>query len=262
MNSLSILNAIIVDDEELARKNLQLLIEEYCPEINIIDLAKNITEAQEKITTQKPDVVFLDIRMPSGVEGFELLKKIPKREFQVVFVTAFKDYAIQAFNANAIHYILKPIDINDLQNAVKKIMEYQQMFISNIEYKTQYQNSVNQLSDQMLSEEKPNRITLFHSKGFKFIETNTIVRLEAKGNYTIFYFNDGNQYMDSKTLKVNQELLSSNFIRVHKSHLINLDFLTEYHTQDGHFACLSDGSEIPISRGRLSEFITRVKSGK
>ena len=255
------LTAIIVDDEELARKNLLFMLEEYCPEINVIDTAKNIIEAQEKIVSQQPQVVFLDIRMPSGIEGFDLLKKIPKRNFQIVFVTAFKDYAIQAFNANAIHYILKPIDIEDLQNAVKKLLEYQAAFEINTHNKSQYQAAVDQLSEQIETGNKSQRITLFHSKGFKFIDINTIVRLEAKGNYTIFYFNNGDQYMDSKTLRINQELLSNAFVRVHKSHVVNLDYLTEYHTRDGHFACLTDGSEVPISRGRLSEFLSRVKSG-
>lgn len=255
------LSAIIVDDEELARKNLHFMLNEYCPEINVIDLAKNITEAKEKIEKLKPMVVFLDIRMPSGIEGFELLQKIPDRNFQVVFVTAFKDYAIQAFNANAIHYILKPIDIDDLQYAVKKLMDYQQAFILNKETKIQYQQSVDGIANQILSGEKPNRITLFHSKGFKFIEIKSILRLEAKGNYTIFYFENGKQYVDSKTLRINQELLPNTFLRIHKSHLINLDFLNEYLSAEGHIARLKDGSEVPISRGRLSEFISRVKSG-
>lgn len=255
------LSAIIVDDEELARKNMLFMLDEYCPEIKVIGQAKNIIEAQNEITDKHPDVVFLDIRMPSGIEGFELLKNIPERNFQVVFVTAFKDYAIQAFNANAIHYILKPIDIDDLRNAVGKLVEYQKIFKLNIENKTQYQNAVDQLSNQMITGKKASRITLFHSKGFKFVDVKSIVRLEAKGNYTVFYFSDGSKYMDSKTLKINQELLTDSFVRIHKSHVINLEYLTEYHTQDGHFACLIDGSEVPISRGRLSDFLSRVKSG-
>ncbi len=255
------LTAIIVDDEELARKNLQFMLEEYCPEIQVIDQAENIRVAQEKIIEKQPQVVFLDIRMPSGIEGFDLLNKLPTRNFQVVFVTAFKDYAIQAFNANAIHYILKPIDIDDLRNATQKLQEYQSLFEQDKKNRIEYQHSVDRMAAQIHSGEKSNRITLFHSKGFKIIDTENIIRLEAKGNYTIFYFEDGNNYMDSKTLRYNQELLPSNFLRIHKSHLINLDYLNEYQSQDGHFALLRDGAEVPISRSRLSEFLSRVKTG-
>lgn len=257
-NSIS-LRAIIVDDELLARQNLSLLLKEYCPSIEVVDTASNIVEAEEKISIKKPQVVFLDIRMPSGLEGFELLKKIPNRDFQVVFVTAFKDYAIQAFNANAVHYILKPIDIDDLQNAVAKLIEYSISFEENKNNKIDYQKSVDQLSKMTLGD-KPKKITLYHSKGFKIIDTDTIIRLEAQGNYTCFYFNDESKYMDSKTLKINQELLPDNFIRTHKSYMINMDYLVEYKSQDGHFAVLKDAYEVPISRGRLSEFITAAKS--
>src|SRR5688500_17234881 len=117
------LRAIVVDDEELARKNLTMLIEEYCEDIEVIDDAGNIIDARAKIESLQPDVVFLDIRMPSGSEGFDLLESIENRNFFVVFVTAFKDYALRAFNANAIHYVLKPVDIEDLQQAVQKVKE-------------------------------------------------------------------------------------------------------------------------------------------
>ena len=122
------LKAIIVDDEELARKNLAMLLEEYCPQVEIIGDADNIVTAEEKITSLQPDVVFLDIRMPSGAEGFELLEKIENRNFLVVFVTAFKDYALRAFNANAIHYVLKPIDVDDLTQAMEKVLESKMVF--------------------------------------------------------------------------------------------------------------------------------------
>ena len=122
-NSPMKLNALIVDDEELARKNLQMLLEEYCEDVEVIGQAGTIKDAKEKIETLKPDVVFLDIRMPSGSEGFDLLESIEERNFMVVFVTAFKDYALRAFNANAIHYVLKPVDIEDLQQAVEKVKE-------------------------------------------------------------------------------------------------------------------------------------------
>ena len=115
------LRALVVDDEDLARKNLTMLLHEYCDDVEVIGDAGNIATAKEMIEELKPDVVFLDIRMPSGAEGFDLLESIENRDFLVVFVTAFKDYALRAFNANAIHYVLKPVDIDDLIRAAAKI---------------------------------------------------------------------------------------------------------------------------------------------
>jgi len=113
------LRSIIVDDEEFARENLKILIEENCPEIQVVDMAASVKEAQALVQKVSPQVIFLDIRMPSGAEGFELLESLPAKKFQVVFVTAYKEYAIKAFNANAVHYLLKPIDIDELKKQLK-----------------------------------------------------------------------------------------------------------------------------------------------
>ena len=117
------IRTIIVDDELLARENLKLLLSDFCENVEVVGEADSVDAAIDAITELKPTLVFLDIRMPSGIEGFELLEKIDTKDFVVIFVTAFKDYAIKAFNANAIHYILKPIDVEDLQNALKKVKQ-------------------------------------------------------------------------------------------------------------------------------------------
>ena len=253
------MTAIIVDDEVMARENLRMMLEEYCPQIDVIDTAENIVEAKEKITTNSPEVIFLDVRMPSGTEGFELLESLEDRNFQVVFVTAFKDYAIQALNANAIHYILKPIDIEDLKNAVEKLQQYSQAIEDDTNNLNIYQESVDNLTKQILSGEQK-KITLYHSKGFKIVEISEVVRVEAKGNYSLFHFKKGDNYVDSKTLKLYEEMLSSHgFLRVHKSHLINMHELKEYKSQQGNIAVMSDGAEIPVSRNKLSEFLTTAK---
>ncbi len=255
------LNAIIVDDELMARENLRMLLEEFCEEINVIATSGNIIEAKEKILELEPDVVFLDIRMPSGAEGFDLLESIPNKKFQVVFVTAFKDYAIKALNANAIHYILKPIDIEDLKDAVKKLIEVNHAFSDNSVNLDIYLDSIKRLSESIRLEEAPKKLTLYHSKGFKIVELSEILRLESDGNYTAFYFKDGSKYLDSKTLKVYEEiLLQTSFLRIHKSHIINLNHLREYSSQDGNNAVLNDGSVVPIARGKLSHFLTKAKT--
>ena len=120
------LRAVLVDDERLARENLELLLEEFCPEVHVVGKAAGVEEGLAVISETSPDVLFLDIRMPSGAEGFDLLARLPSRNFQVVFVTAFKDYAIRALNASAVHYVLGPIDIEDLQYAVRKLVDVHQ----------------------------------------------------------------------------------------------------------------------------------------
>lgn len=253
------LSALIVDDELLARENLKMLLQDFCPEVNVIGSAENIEEGKRLILDLRPQVVFLDIRMPSAVEGFDLLESIEEKNFQVIFVTAFKDYAVRALNANAIHYILKPIDIEDLQYAVKKLVEYQESFI-NDDHREAYVNSIHNLSVSQLQQEHPTKLTLYHNKGFKIVETKNIVRLEADSNCTAFFFADGSKYLDTKTLKVYEDLLPSReFVRVHKSHVINLHHLKEYTSADGHIAIMKNGHSVPVARGRLSHFLSLVK---
>lgn len=253
------LSAVIVDDEPLARENLSMLLEDFCPEVRVVATAGGVREGLQVIQETNPQVVFLDIRMPSGSEGFELLEAIENREFQVVFVTAFKDYAIQALNANAIHYILKPIDIEDLQFAVGKLVNYHTSFQDERQQKA-YQDSVTNLTSTIREGKELDKLTLYHNKGFKIVDTNTIVRLAADGNCTAFFFDDGTRYLDTKTLKVYEDLLpAKSFFRIHKSHIINLSFLREYSSQDGHIAVMQDGAEVPIARGRLSHFLSLIK---
>lgn len=254
------LKALIVDDEEFARKNLSMLLEENCPEIEVIGEASRKDQAKAIIESSNPDVVFLDIRMPSGAEGFELLEEIENKNFLVVFVTAFKDYAIRAFNASAVYYILKPVDIDELKIAVERLVEAKSIFSEDpSNYKT-YFESLQELSSNLLRQKHSNRIAISHTKGLKIIEDDTITRLEASGNCTMLYFADGSRYLDTRTLKVYENLLDPNkFSRIHKSHIINVNQLTEYINEDGHFAVLKDGTRVPIARNRVSEFVKSLK---
>jgi two-component system LytT family response regulator len=254
------LKAIIVDDEELARKNLHLMLEEYCPDIEVIGEASNKNDAKTLIDSTNPDVVFLDIRMPSGAEGFELLESIEKRNFLVVFVTAFKDYAIKAFNSNAIHYLLKPIDADDLELAVAKIVESKKIFAEYPENYSTYFTGIDNVSDQLLRNKMSNKIAISHTKGIKLVDDNTITHLEASGNCTTIYFDDGSRYLDTRTLKVYENMLDpSKFMRIHKSHMINMEKLTEYVNEDGHMAVLKGGKRVPVARNRLSEFLKIIR---
>lgn len=255
------LKAIIVDDEDLARKNLSMLLSEYCPTVEVIGDAGNIVDAKSLIESTNPDVVFLDIRMPSGSEGFDLLNSIEKRDFLVIFVTAFKDYALRAFQANAIHYVLKPIDIEDLMDAVNRITESRSTFSENPENFETYFESIKNLSASMDTEGYGNKVAISHTRGIKLIRIEDIMYLEASGNCTVLYFNDGTRYLDTRTLKIYEGILNpSIFYRVHKSHIINLDYLKEYLNEDGHFAVLKNGKLLSVARNRVSTFVKTLKS--
>ncbi len=254
------LRALIVDDEEFARKNLIMMLEEYCPEIEVIGEASRKEQAKAIIESSEPDVVFLDIRMPSGAEGFELLEEIENKNFLVVFVTAFKDYAIRAFNASAVYYVLKPIDVDELRSAVDRLVESRQTFQSDPENYSTYFESLRNLSHNLLHKKQISRIAISHTKGLKIIEDDTISHLEASGNCTTIYFVDGTRYLDTRTLKVYENLLNpEKFCRIHKSHIINLDMLREYINEDGHFAVLAGGKKIPVARNRVTDFVKMLK---
>jgi len=255
------LRAIVVDDEEFARKNLTMLIEEYCPEIEVVGEASKKSDAIDLINEVNPDVVFLDIRMPSGAEGFELLDEIENKNFLVVFVTAFKDYAVRAFNASAVYYLLKPIDIEELKLATSRLVETKERYTKAPGSYQTYFESLKDLSMNLLNNEHSSRIAISHTKGLKVIEDTTITHLEASGNCTTIYFKDGTRYLDTRTLKTYENLLNpAKFCRIHKSHIINLGLLKEYINEDGHFAILEGGIKVPVARNRVTEFVKMLKS--
>jgi two-component system LytT family response regulator len=254
------LRAIVVDDEEFARKNLIMMLEEFCPDIEVIGEASRKSQAKAIIEASNPDVVFLDIRMPSGSEGFELLEEIEEKNFHVVFVTAFKDYAVKAFNANAAYYLLKPIDIEELQSAVEKVKEARQNLAADPEYFPTYFSTLKNLSDNLLRNKPSNRIAISHTRGLKIVEDDNISHLDASGNCTTIYFKDGSRYLDTRTLKTYESILNPlKFFRVHKSHIINLELLTEYLNEDGHYAVLKGGLRVPVARNRVAEFVKMLK---
>lgn len=254
------LKALIIDDEELARKNLSMLLMDFCPEIEVVGMADSKEEAQQKIEEVKPDVLFLDIRMPSGSEGFELLEAIEEKNILVVFVTAFKDFAVKAFNANAVYYLLKPIDIEELQLAVKKLIETHKIFQEDKSNFSTYFQSLKNLSENLVNNKVSNRIAISHTKGLKIVEDDSIIHLEASGNCTTIYFQDGSRYLDTRTLKVYENLLNpTKFFRTHKSHIVNLNIVKEYLNEDGHFAVLKTEKRIPVARNRVSTFVKTLK---
>lgn len=256
------ISALIVDDEELARENLAMLLAEHCSEVNVIGSASSVKDARTFLKDNNPEVIFLDIRMPSGAEGFDLLPDLSNKKSLVVFVTAFKDHAIRAFNANALHYLLKPIDIQDLKDAVNKISYTSKNLKEQPSTYTDYFSTLQTLSEDLRSDRPLRKITIQHAKGFKIVEVMDISRLEADSNCTMLFFTDGSKFLDTRTMKVYEDLLDpKQFLRIHRSHIVNRDELKEYLRDEGHYAVLKDGIQVPIARNRVQEFISEVKKG-
>ena len=248
------LKALIVDDEFNARNNLKILIDEFCPELQIIGLVESAAEARIIIEKEKPDVVFLDIAMPKE-DGFSLLKSYENRDFSVVFTTAYNEYALKAFKENAIDYLEKPISIDDLQKAVQKVMKVH----GNSEQRTPAELS--ELVNEAM-EGKNDRISIPTRDGYIIIRNTDIIHLEASDNYTMIYLIDGSRHLSSKNIKVYEENLNQEvFFRTHKSHIINVEHhLKEFSRSEGNMAVLTNGINVPIARRKMSNFLSRINT--
>ena len=253
------IRALIVDDEELARENLRMMLADECPEVLVVGVADGVDPAREQLTAQRPDLLFLDIRMPSGHEGLDLLETLDEPDVMVVFVTAFKDYAVQAFHANAVDYILKPIDPDELKAAVNKAVKRLHKLRDEPGEGQRYHDELKSTA-RFIKEQGGQRLAVDHAKGFKLFEPHSIAHLEADGNCTLIHFTDGSRYLDTRTLKVYEDMLDPiQFVRVHRSHLLNVAHLREYLREDGHWAVMKDGTRVPIARERVQDFLEAVR---
>jgi len=234
-----LIKGLIVDDELSGRENLKSLIESYCSEIKIIGTASSAVEAKNLIRYISPDVIFLDINMPV-LDGFDFLESIDSGRFMIVFVTAHEEYAVRAIKAKAIDYLLKPIDIKELQQSVKRL-------VCNF---TQNNSSTPQTQ----------KVIIPISHGFKVMNADEIIRLEAEDCYTHIFTTGEKKITVSRTLKEFEDKVSGNhFFRVHKSHIINLNHIKDFTKLDGGYITMSDGIKIQVSRRKISEFTEKCK---
>jgi len=251
------IRAIIVDDEHLARENLRFMLADFCPEIEVIGVADGVDSAEALFKAQRPDLVFLDIRMPSGSEGFELISRLSEYQYYVVFVTAFKEYAVEAFESRALHYILKPIDEHDLIETVKRIKPSG----NDSGYSDQlakYAENLRKIEADIAIAGNTSRIAIAHSKGVKVVETNKIVRLEGSGNCSILHFKDKSEFLDTRSLKHYEGILPDWFFRIHKSHIVNLYEVLEVMHSQGLSVALKQGAEIPLARERKKLLLEKL----
>lgn len=242
------IKAIIIEDEKMSREALRRMLEKYCPEVEIMAEADGYRKGLEEIRKRHPDVIFLDIQMPDG-SGFRLLEEIGEIDFAIIFTTAFDQFAIKAIKYSALDYLLKPIIPQELVEAVQRVEKKK---AENIRKK----NLESIPENQRLSEERNQKIVLSTAEMIHVISVDDIIRCESDNYYTYFHFVDGRKLLISKTLKENEELLSQhNFIRPHKSHLVNIKFIKSYIRQDGGYILMNDGTKIPVSRRKKDKIM-------
>ncbi|MCF1422779.1 LytR/AlgR family response regulator transcription factor [Mangrovimonas futianensis] len=246
------MKAIIIDDEKRARHLLSNLITEHCPSIEEIYEASDLKSGVDLIKTEHPDIVFLDIEMPNQ-SGLDILEYFPNQiDFKIIFVTAYNQYAIEAFKLSAVDYLLKPVDITELKEAVAKAKEA--IEANNLSGQlNKLRNSLRQLSMDKIALEIP--------KGILFTSHNDIVYFEADGMYTNVQLVEGKQKTICKPLKHFVEQLSKNamFFKCHRSYFINLKYVEELVKDDGDYLLMSNQKRIPISKSKRDQFLEVVK---
>ena len=242
-----IIRAVIVEDELLSAELLEGMIQDHCPEVRIVGTAHDVSSAIGLILQETPDIVFLDIEMQTG-SGFDVLHGLKHRTFKVIFTTAYDHYALKAIKFSAVDYLLKPIDVLELKDAVSKLTSSTE--IGNDTKLDLLMRNLNQNKQEDFS------ISLSTLDGIEFVPIKSIIHMEANGPYTHFYFKDRPTLMISKNLKEYELMLADHgFYRVHNSHLINLSEVKKIIKSDGGYAIMNDDTSIAISPKKKDELM-------
>ncbi len=241
------IRTVLVDDEKNSLIIMQRLLEKHTPNVEVVATAQSVAEGIEVIDSEKPDLVFLDISMPDG-DGFEVLEKVEHTNFQVIFSTAYDQYAIRAFDVAALHYILKPVKGEDLTEAITRFEAAKDDDLS---------EKIKILSSAM--KEAPSRLVLPTSNGMHIIDIEEIIRCESSNNYTTFYLVDKQRIVVSKSIQLYEQMLSSShFCRIHNKHLVNLKFINKYVKGRGGHVLLNNGEKVDVSDGRKKKFLEKL----
>ena len=247
------MKTIIIDDEIKARKSISEILKYTDADIEIVAEAGSVKAGYEMIAKHKPELVLLDIKMPDG-SGFDLLKKLPETDFKLIFITAFEQYAIKAFEFSALDYILKPIDPVKLISSVQKAAQLVENENLSVKLKALFSNL-------NISNNTPKKLVLHTEKKIHVIETKNIVYCQSDGGYTTFHLIERKKIIVSKNLKTFEQLLSGNqFFRPHQSYLINLDFIEYYNKHSGGYITLKTGVQIPLSRRKKEQFLSILEN--
>ena len=236
---------LIIDDEKPTREFIRKMLESFDLKLDIYTDGENVQTGIAAIERIQPDIVLLDIQMPDG-NGFDVLKSITNKSFEIIFITAFQEFAVQAIKFSALDYILKPIDAEELRNAVTNALQ----MLAHKKDETQFSALQNNIQPHL-----KRKLVLKTQESIFVVEIDDIVHCEADKNYTFFYLNDGKKILVSKTLKDYDTLLAGlQFFRVHQSHLINLNYVERYDKHDGGSVILKDGTAIPLSPAKKDQF--------
>lgn len=248
------IRTILIDDETHAREAMTELLRLYCENVEVIDQASNVKTGIQSIKQKKPDLVFLDIRMPDGT-GFDLLRKIGEVDFKLIFVTAHEEYALQAFKFSAIDYLLKPVDPDELIAAISKI----EKTIDKEHLGEKVEHLLKHL-DKFVKSPSNRKIILKTLENIHIINTDDIIKIESDINYSRFFLADGQAILVSQTLKKYLAALDGlHFLRVHRKYIVNLQHVRRFNRED--LVCvMKDGSEVPVSSRHRDEMIKIFKT--
>lgn len=246
------LKAILIDDEVNAREMLEWLLKTYCPEVSLEQMCASAKEGLDAIRDLKPDIVFLDIEMPH-MNGFEMLEKLNgDHDFELIFTTAYDQYAIRAFRYSAFNYLLKPIDPDDLQSTINRILQKKG--------KTTREQLDHLIEQVKALKPSVQRIALTSGDGLRFFKTEEILYCQAESNYTNVKLVNGESILVSKTLKdIDETLSGQDFFRVHNSYLININQIRKFVRGEGGYVVMNDDHQITIARSKREEFFGRFE---
>jgi len=243
---------LIIEDEVHQQERLCTLLKKSFPESQVVGVASNINEGKQLLEKHAPDLVFMDVMLPPYT-SFDLLSSLSSIPFEMIFTTSYEEYAVRAFRLSAIDYLLKPVDEEQLNLALEKFKQKRSL-------KNSAAHIQNLLANLQVSHVQHTRVALPTLTGFIFITVKDILRCESDNTYTTFFTLDKRRIIVSKTLKECEQMLSGfPFFRVHNSHLINMEYITEYIKGEGGIIKMTDGSHIDVSRRRKDEFLRQLK---
>jgi two-component system, LytTR family, response regulator len=248
------IRAIIVDDEANARRTMLAMLKDYATEVQVVAEASSVETAIQAITLHDPDLVFLDIEMQDGT-GFDVLRSLPEINFKIVFITAYEQYALQSFRFAALDYLLKPVRIQELQEAIQRVGVREKSQIKTGKEFGEIKKRIDALGST------GQLVLVSELDGFSIARYDDILYCEAAKNYTVFVFLGGRKIIASRTIKEYEELLAEyGFMRIHKSYIINLTKVARYVKGRGGEIELMDGSIMPVSRERKQEFLDHFEA--
>ena len=242
------LHAVIVDDEVKGIEFLHYTLEKHCPEVQVVKTFTAPLEALEEIPALKPDILFVDVGMPR-MNGFELVERLQNKGIKTIFVTAYNEYALKAFRVAAVDYLLKPIDSDELKEAVQKVLDSRE----------NPEGGIQELLQFMKAQQGLKKIHISTDKGVYFLESEEIIYCTSDGSYCELFLMDGSKLVSSKAIGEFEKILSDKgFFRIHHSSLINVQHLRKFSKNDGGFVEMVNGAELPVSRRKKDEFLDYI----